>query len=120
MITVENKLELFNLMFRVADDIIPEEDKEQLKYSKFEDDDWHEALEIGWYRKDIINDTSYYEVRCSSLSYIEGKSSFELPYGYITVYKVRDGEEDSKYGSHEDVYCISVDDARKKYTGDKT
>ena len=63
MITVENKLELFNLMFMVANDVIPQEDKEQLKYNKFEDDDWHEALEINWYRNDVINDAPYYQVR---------------------------------------------------------
>ena len=113
--TVEEKLELFKLMVAVVNDVVPEEDKEQLKYNKFEDDDWHEALEIGLYRKDVINDAPYYKVMCSDLCYIEGKDSFELPYGYITVYKVRDGEEDSRYGSHDDVYCISVDDARKKY-----
>lgn len=55
--TVEDKLELFGLMVKVVNDVVPEEDKGQLKYNKFEDDLGVAELEAGTaIREEFISD----------------------------------------------------------------
>lgn len=110
---LQEKIALLNLMYKVADEYLPEGYKDKIKQTHIEDDKWHSVLEIKmfdvgpneeWWE----NLESTYEVTCCKWS-----DDFEKPnidYGYIHIY------ERQENGYNKDVFAVSVEDAKEYYT----